>query len=167
MKLLFIVFFLIGSISASKAQFVSAELGVGGLTCSACTKAVEMSIRKLDFVQDVQMNLENTTGKITFKAGALIYIDKIAKAVENAGFSVTYLHATFSFNSLAVSNNYCFTYVGNQYQFVKVGNKTLSGNQTITFIGKDFMTAKEYKKWSKDLTPTCSTGKSELFYVTL
>ena len=102
MKLLFIVFFLIGSVFTSYAQFVSAEIGVDGLTCSACTKSVEMSLRKLDFVQDVQMNLENTNGKVTFKPGALIYIDKIAKAVDNAGFSVSYLHATFSFNSLTV-----------------------------------------------------------------
>ncbi len=57
----------------SKAQFTSAELGVDGLTCSACTRSVELSIRKLDFVKDVQMNLDNTVGQITFVPGKQIY----------------------------------------------------------------------------------------------
>src|ERR1700722_452721 len=87
---------------SSRAQFVSAKLGVDGLTCSACTRSVELSIRKLDFVKDVQMNLDNTVGQITFIPGKQISMNKIAKAVTDAGFSVRYLQATFN-TELAIS----------------------------------------------------------------
>src|SRR5579885_2179698 len=80
---------------ASNAQFTQVELGVDGLTCSACTRSVEMGLRKLDFVKDVKMNLDNTNGVITFKEGIPVSIEKLAKAVSDAGFSVRYLQATY------------------------------------------------------------------------
>jgi copper chaperone CopZ len=151
----------------SSAQFISAEIGVDGLTCSACTRSVEMSIRKLDFVQDVQMNLDNTMGTITFKTGAKIDIEKVAKAVINAGFSVRYLTAVFKTdNTITVSDNYCFAYGGDTYQFVKVSSTPLQNTTTFKFLGKEFLSSKDYKKWKADLKSQC-TGAKNLYYVTL
>lgn len=150
-----------------EAQFTSAELGVDGLTCSACTRSVEMSIRKLDFVKDVQMNLDNTKGVVTFKPGANVSIEKLAKAVIEAGFSVRYMQATFKADSaIHVSDNYCFAYGDASYQFVKVTATDLKSDMVVKFIGKEFLPAKEYKKWKADLKPMC-TGAKATYYVTL
>ena len=158
--------FLLSSYNVS-AQFVSAEIGVNGLTCSACTRSVEMGIRKLDFVQDVQMDLENTKGTITFKPGAKIDMEKVAKAVINAGFSVRYLNAVFKTeNTIQISDNYCFAYGDDTYQFVKVTAAPIQKNVTFKFLGKEFLSSADYKKWKADLKSQC-TGAKNLYYVTL
>jgi copper chaperone CopZ len=149
------------------AQFSWVQIGVDGLTCSQCSKSVEMSIRKLDFVQNVDMNLEHTEGKITFKPGAKVNVEKIAKAVVDAGFSVRYLHAGFIFENIAMTNGFCFPFEGKQYQFVKAESKNLNGEATIKFVGKKFQSNKEYKHWKADLTPVCDKSKGEILYVTL
>src|ERR1700746_2210399 len=82
------------------AQFNYALIGVDGLTCSACTRSVEMSIRKLNFVDSVTMNLEHTEGKIIFKKGAKVEVDKIAKAVIDEGFSLRSLYVGVNFDHL-------------------------------------------------------------------
>lgn len=152
---------------STKAQFTSAELGVDGLTCSACTRSVEMSLRKLDFVKDVKMNLDNTNGVITFKAGASVSIEKLSKAVVDAGFSVRYLQATFKADSVIhVSDNYCFAYGDATYQFVKVQPTEAKNDIIFKFIGRDFQNNKDYKKWKADLKPVCS-GSKKTYYVTL
>ena len=75
------------------AQFTSAKIGINGLTCSACTRSVETGLRKLSFVENVEMSLENKSGIITFKKGQKVEIEKIASAVTDAGFSVRFLTA--------------------------------------------------------------------------
>ncbi len=130
------------------AQIQSVQIGVNGLTCSQCTRSVEMSIRKLSFVKEVRMNLQNTEGEIYFNDETKVDISKIAKAVVDAGFSVRYLKAKIYFNQLSVNENYCWIYEGGYYQFIKTGNKVLDGLETLTFIGKKFMSKTEYKKWS-------------------
>lgn len=151
---------------AAKAQITEVQLGVNGLTCSQCTRNVEMQIRKLSFVKDVQMNLEHTEGKVYFKQNEKVAIDKIAKAVTDAGFSVRYLNADVAFNNTAVSSNYCYAYNGDSFQFIKTPDKTLNGTVSISFIGKEFISQKELKKWRPYMKGSCvATGKT--YYVTL
>ena len=57
------------------SQFLSAEIGVDGLTCSQCQRSVEMGLRKLDFIDDVQVNLDHTDGKIIFKSDKKINLN--------------------------------------------------------------------------------------------
>lgn len=148
------------------AQFTQAELGVNGLTCSACTRSVEMSLRKLDFVKDVQMNLDNTKGVLIFKEGSRISAERIAKAVVDAGFSVRYLQATFKTDSsLHVSENYCLALGDASYQFVKVSQAELKTGAVFKFIGKEFLPPKEYKQWKGDLKPLCKGNIT--YYITL
>lgn len=152
--------------SYSRAQFISAQIGVDGLTCSACTRSVEMSIRKLNFVQDVQMNLEHTEGTISFKSDSIIDIGKLAQAIINAGFSVRYLTAVFKTDTaINVSENYCLEYKDVVYQFISVKPGKLQNNITLTFIGKQFLPAKDLKKWKDNLKATNSGKKT--YFVTL
>lgn len=151
-----------------KAQFISAEIGVNGLTCSACSRNVEMQIRKLYFVKDVQMNLENTTGVIIFKDSAAPDMDQIAKAIVNAGFSVRYLTAVFRFapDATQPSENYCMTYHDAIYQFIKIGPYQLINPLTIKFIGREFLPKKEYLQWQDILKQACDT-RGSYYFVTI
>lgn len=147
-------------------QFTVAEIGVNGLTCSQCSRSVEMSLLKLDFVKEVQMNLENTNGKITFKKGIEVNLKKIAKAVTDAGFSVGYLRVAYSFNNLDISNPASLTNASGQFCFVNTELKTLHGEILLTVINKEFMPNQEYKKWKELIKKSCTEVKKESYYVT-
>src|ERR1700733_8966821 len=149
------------------AQFKWAMVGVNGLTCSACSRTVEMAIRKLPFVKDVQMNLDNTEGKIIFADNADVDIEKIAQAVTNAGFSVRYLNADFIFNNVNVSSGYCFSNGSYAFQFISTAAKTLNGESQITFLGPEFLPKDGMKKYKTLLVNTCSESKGKVYFVTL
>ncbi len=173
-RILPVLFFLIFIQLKSNAQFASAEIGVDGLTCSACTRSVEMSIRKLSFVDSVSMNLEHTEGKIIFKKGSKVDIEKIAKAVEDAGFSLRSLTAEITIDGLKTSNDFCWDYQNNVYHFVKMpANTELKGPVKLKFIGGEFMSNKEFKTWKIYCTSTCNSGTpanaphSKNYYVSL
>ena len=171
--LLFILFSFI-SLSSAIAQFSWAQLGVNGLTCSACSRSVEMSIRKLSFVDSVIMNLENTAGKIVFKKGAKVEIEKIAKAVTDAGFSVRSLYAGISVESISVTNDYCWNFENNTYHFIKITeSKELKGTVSLKFIGDKYMPRNEYKEWKTYIISPCvspantAIPSSKTYYVSL
>ncbi|MFT6845773.1 MAG: copper chaperone CopZ [Flavobacteriales bacterium] len=151
-QLVFVCLLTIFLPAMSFGQFQSVEIGVNGLTCSVCTRSVEMSIRKLDFIDNVVMDLSNTKGQITITKDAEVSIKAIAKAVTDAGFSVRYLHATFYFNDLSIEENYCWNYENEQYQFVKTKNQTLNGPVIVKVLGKKFLSKKEMKKWKPLIT---------------
>jgi copper chaperone CopZ len=152
----------------SFGQFKSVEFGVDGLTCSACTRSVEMSIRKLDFVEHVEMNLSNTNGKIILRKGQLVSFDAVAKAVTDAGFSVRYLNATFWFDPTIIINNGCFTFENSNYQFISDTAKNIQGAIILKFIGKQFLPSKEFKKqWNKNTKTLCENSKLKTYYVKL
>src|SRR5688572_13483114 len=81
MKSLILKGFLLLSISGFSQQFKTVEIGIDGLTCSMCSRATEMNIRKLPFVDSVAMDLTNTNGVVTFKKDTQVDLDRIAEAV--------------------------------------------------------------------------------------
>ncbi|MBI2721950.1 MAG: heavy-metal-associated domain-containing protein [Bacteroidetes bacterium] len=166
LKSAFIIALILFCVHNGFAQFSSAEIGVDGLTCSACTRAVEMSILKLNFVNDVQMNLENTTGKIIFKKGAEVNLKKIAKAITDAGFSVRYLKATYSFSNSDISTSGSLLNASGEFCFVIEESKKLNGDILLTIISKEFMPKKEYNKWKELIRKHCGEIKKEIYYVT-
>jgi len=155
----------------SKAQFKSAELNVSGLTCSMCSFATEKALRTLDFVQDVQPDLNSNLFVITFKPDKTVSIDMIQEKVKSAGFSVYKLMAVYTFNSVKISDNYGFTYQGNQYEFLNAGDKTLNGDVKLVFIDKDYVPEGEYKKMLKDShykgLANSGKGDTKVYHVTL
>jgi copper chaperone CopZ len=154
--LLFLLFLLLSE--KSIAQFQSIQIGVNGLTCSQCSRSVEMSIRKLAFVKDVRMNLEKTEAEILLTEGGTIDIAQIAKAVVDAGFSVRYLNAKIYFKQVPLSENYCWIFESKHYQFIKTVSKELNGIASVTFIGEKFMSKSEYKKWSASIKEAQGKG---------
>src|ERR1043166_9155069 len=98
----------------ARAQFQNVFIGVNGLTCSQCTRTVEMSLTKLDFVADVQMNLEHMEGKIVLAKDKKADMERIAQAVINAGFSLRYLDAELVVDNSVSATGQCFSYKGDE-----------------------------------------------------
>jgi copper chaperone CopZ len=163
-KTLLVSLLLVLGFYTTKAQFTYAEVGINGLTCSQCSRNVEMSIRKLPFVKDVEMNLAHTEGKIFFVKSGKVDIDKIAQAVRNAGFSVRYLKAGFVFGKTTGS---CFTYQGDTYSMMHVPANLPDSAATITFIGSAYQARKDFKKWQTQLGEGCKGKEGKLYYITL
>ncbi len=153
---------------SSQAQFTTAYIGVNGLTCSQCSRTVELSIRKLDFVADVQMNLEHTEGKIILKKNKKADIEKIAQAVVNAGFSVRYMHADLNMNNSVTATGTCVNYDGDQYVLTETPKSPLQGTVKLKFIGKKYQAKNEFKKAEAHMNDKCgaaTTGK--VYHVTI
>jgi copper chaperone CopZ len=63
-------------------------LTASGLTCSMCSKAIFKALSKLDFVEEVKVDIEKSIYILTFKTGKKVDIDQIKLAVTGAGFGV-------------------------------------------------------------------------------
>ena len=157
--------FLIGFTITATAQFENVYIGVNGLTCSQCSRTVEMSIRKLDFVADVEMNLEHTEGKIVLKKNKKPDMDKIAQAVVNAGFSVRYLQADLHVDNTIVASGSCFNYDGDQYVFTDAPKQPLRGELKLKFIGKKYMAKNDFKKVEAHMNDKCSNATGKVYHV--
>lgn len=156
----FLLIFCLCSVSTF-GQFSHAKIGVNGMTCSACTKSVEMSIRKLPFVDAVVMNLENNSGEITLKKGQAILIESIVKAVVDAGFSVRFLTAEYTF----ITSDFATTvYSENNYKFQFLRSKPTQKNCTLRFIGQKYQSKKEFTKYKTEF-PEIDFGKDHVYYV--
>jgi copper chaperone CopZ len=154
---IFIALFII-TISAAKAQFIKADLQVSGLTCSMCSKATEKSLRTLNFIGDIKVDLNKNVFVITFKKDVPVNFDQISKKVQNAGFFVNSLKATFDFDNVKLSDN-AFTYGGDTYKIVNGGDKTLNGPVAVTVVDKGFLSSGAYKKYSGLGSDKAGTGR--------
>lgn len=146
---------LVISITSVQAQFVKADLQVSGLTCSMCSKATEKSLRTLPFIGDVKPDLNRNLFMLTFKKDVPVNLDAISKKVQDAGFSVNKLTASFDFNNLKISNNFHFNYNGNIYHFLNVKDETLNGLTSVTLVDKNFVPTSTYKKYAAETTFSC------------
>jgi copper chaperone CopZ len=63
-------------------------LVASGLTCSMCSKAIFKSLTKLDFVEEVKVDIEKSKYVLSFKTDSKVDIAQIKKAVTDAGFGV-------------------------------------------------------------------------------
>lgn len=145
MKTIFILIATVLTFSAN-AQVSKVMLQASGLTCSMCSNSINKSLKTIDFVQNVNPNVQTSTFEITFKQGSTVDFDKLKKKVEDAGFTVASFTATVNFNNVQVKEN----------QPVKVGDKTfyilnlkdqfLSGNRQVRIVDKGFVSPKESKK---------------------
>lgn len=164
MALLFII-----SINSVQAQITKAVVGINGLTCSACSFATEKSIRQLNFVDSVNMDLVNNIATVYFSKTIKVNLDDVSKKVYDAGFSVRSLEAFFYFNQVSVSPHFCFEYANDSYNFFEVKEtQLLNGEVKLKLIAKKYMTKREYKLWKSkiDATPLCHQT-SKTYFVTL
>ncbi|HET9746495.1 MAG TPA: heavy-metal-associated domain-containing protein [Chitinophagaceae bacterium] len=145
-----------------QAQFTNASLQASGLTCSMCSKAVKVALEKVPFVQEVKVNIKSQEYAIMFKEKSDADFDALKKAVEDAGFSVASLKVTGNFNDVNVEKDKHLRIDGKNFHFVGAGGKVLNGAQTFTIVDKDFVSARDYKKYSTATKMDCiRTGKAE------
>ena len=164
-RALFIIILLCCGVFHANAQFQTVNIGVNGLTCSQCSRTVELSIRKLDFVADVQMNLEHTEGKIILKKDKKADIEKIAQAVFDAGFSVRYLYADLLVDKSVTASTSCINYKGDQYVITNASNTPPAGTVKLTFIGKKYMPKNSLKKMPEVMENKCGSVSGKTYYV--
>jgi len=157
-----IAFVIVAFVTVSlQAQFSKATLQASGLTCSMCSKAVKVALEKVPFVQEVKVDIKKQEYTILFKENNNADFDALKKAVEDAGFSVASLKVTGSFSDVSVQKDKHLQLDGKNFHFVNSGNKMLSGEQTLTIVDKDFLSAKDYKKYSAATKMDCmKTGKT-------
>jgi copper chaperone CopZ len=154
---IFILFLILGT-GTAHAQFTKAELQVSGLTCSMCSKATEKALRTLEFVGDIKTDLNHNVFMITFKSGSPVNLGQISKKVQNAGFSVNNLKATFNFSGVKLNSN-SFSYQGDTYMIINGVNKPLTGPVAITVVDKGFAPSSVYKKYAGQNLEGVKTGK--------
>jgi copper chaperone CopZ/sulfur carrier protein ThiS len=145
-KFFFFTCLLIG-VSAS-AQFKSATLQASGLTCAMCSNAINKSLKTLSFIESVESDIKTSSFLINFKDGADINFDQLRKKVEDAGFSIAKLQVVTNFNNVSVQSDQSVTVAGKQLYFLAVKNQQLTGEKVITIVDKNFLPAKEYKKYA-------------------
>jgi copper chaperone CopZ len=142
------------------SKIISAEIGVNGLTCSMCSRSVELAIKKLGFVESVEMDLEKANAIIKFKSEAIIDFKKIANAVKDAGFSVRFLKLNLD-EFPKLDNN---TITINQNVIQIYGNLISNAEQkavTLTLFGNDYMEKKQLKKLQTQYTINISKNKTK------
>jgi copper chaperone CopZ len=148
MKKLFLSLTLLLSVLFGQAQFSKARLQATGLTCAMCSNAINKALQKIAFIESVSPDIKNSTFDIVFKKNAEVDIDALRKAVEDAGFFVGGLNLTGNFRDLMVGNDEKVKLGKNNLQFLDVSKQTLNGEKTIRVLNKEYVTAKEYKKYS-------------------
>ncbi|RYG06427.1 MAG: heavy-metal-associated domain-containing protein [Chitinophagaceae bacterium] len=157
------VLYLIFSLSAASAsaQFKTANLTASGLTCAMCTRAINQALDKLSFIESVNPNIETSTFEIRFKQGASVNFDAMRDAVEDAGFSISKLAVKTEFQNAAVKNDTHLRIGDKTFHFLKVSQSTLNGEKALVIVDKDFLPAKDYRKYSTATTMSCvKTGKA-------
>jgi len=143
------------------SQFSKASLQASGLTCSMCSKAVKVALEKVSFVKEVKVNIKSQEYAITFKENADVDFDALKKAVEDAGFSVASFKVTGNFSEVNIQTDKHLQLDGKNFHFINSGDKVLNGEQTFTIVDKDFLSAKDYKKYSAATKMECiKTGKA-------
>ncbi|RQO31868.1 hypothetical protein DBR32_03425 [Taibaiella sp. KBW10] len=160
---------LISLAGSSYAQFQSVKIGVDGLTCSQCSRSVEMQLRKLDFVKDVKMDLSHTEGLLSLKPNKKVAFHQIAKAIENAGFSVRYIKTSFKTDAISTKGTNCFTFKTDAYialDPVPETQKVIS----MELVGQGMSTKQLYKKNQKKIEAMqadCAAGAEHKYYYIL
>jgi copper chaperone CopZ len=143
------------------AQFTKATLKASGLTCSMCSKAVKVALEKVDFVQEVKVDIKSQDYILVFKQSDHVEFDALSKAVEDAGFSVASLKASGNFTDVKAAKDSHAKVGGLNIHFLNGTEESLSGEKTITIVDKNFLSAKEFKKYANTTKHPCvQTGKA-------
>lgn len=157
-------FLLITSFRAT-AGLTWIDVGVNGLTCSLCSRSVEKSILQLPFIDRVEMNLEDTEGRLYLKSDATVDFKQIARAVEKAGFSVRFMTATFSFDDMVISENGSFYFQDNLFQWIGYQSALVKGAIELKLLDEDYLPRREADEWQKKFNDPERTGNQPIIHV--
>lgn len=134
------------AVKVSAQQISTADLQVTGLTCSMCSNATQKSLETLNFISSVKPDLNKNIFVLTFKKDANINLDLVRKKVQDAGFSVGGLTASFNFNQVKIDDKGQAVVDGNVYRFVNAKSKTLNGTVKASVVDKNFISGSAFKK---------------------
>jgi len=161
MKKLFCIVLIVLAGFSSHAQFTKASLQATGLTCAMCSNAINKALLEVPFVESVKPDIKNSAFNMVFKQGQKVEIDALRKAVEDAGFSVGSLKMTGNFKEVKIENDKHIEIADETFHFLNVDEQVLDGEKTITVVDKNFLTAKQFKKFSNATKMSCvQTGKT-------
>ena len=161
MKKLFCIVLIVLAGFSSHAQFTKASLQATGLTCAMCSNAINKALLQVPFVESVKSDIKNSAFNMVFKQGQKVEIDALRKAVEDAGFSVGSLKMTGNFKEVKIENDKHIEIADEIFHFLNVDEQVLDGEKTITVVDKNFLTAKQFKKFSNATKMSCvQTGKT-------
>jgi copper chaperone CopZ len=149
----------------AKAQFTKAELQVSGLTCALCAKATEKALKTLPFIGEIKTDLIRNTFLLTFKSGEQVNFDQISKKVQDAGFFVNSLKATFDFTSVKVADNH-FSYGGDTFQLMNA-IKSPEGQVAVTIVDKGFAPKSVSKKYLGQIANASTSNAGRLYHVAI
>jgi copper chaperone CopZ len=71
--------------SYSSAQIEEVKIGIDGLTCNLCAITLERSLRRVDGVENVRVEVGDEAVAVRLKAGVPFNRDQFNAAVKNAG----------------------------------------------------------------------------------
>jgi copper chaperone CopZ len=131
------------------AGFEKLEIKIIGLTCSMCSYSVENAIKKLPYVDKIEMELNSNIASVYIKKMASPDIMEIVNKVYEAGFSVkeTFAYYTFTesqiINGVLTEEPYSFTFISNEKSIVE-------GFVKLRILNKKCIPNKEYKKLNKE-----------------
>lgn len=134
------------AVNVSAQKISSADLQVTGLTCSMCSNATQKSLETLNFISSIKPDLNKNIFVLTFKQDANVNLDLVRKKVQDAGFSVGGLTASFNFNDVKIDDKGQAIIDGNVYRFVNAKSKTLNGTVKASIVDKDFISGNAFKK---------------------
>ena len=161
MKKLLLPLIIALSTVSSQAQFTKATLQATGLTCAMCSNAINKALQKVSFVESVKADIKNSSFSIVFKTGTQADIDALKDAVEDAGFSIGSLKLLGSFSEVKIEKDKHIKIGNENFHFLNADGQVLTGEQTITVVDKNFVTEKQYKKYSATTKMSCmQTGKA-------
>jgi copper chaperone CopZ len=143
---IFSIIMLFFAVNVSAQQITTADLQVTGLTCSMCSNATQKSLETLNFISSVKPDLNKNIFVLTFKKDANINLDLVRKKVQDAGFSVGGLTASFNFNQVKIDDKGQAVVDGNVYRFVNAKSKILNGTVKASVVDKNFISGSAFKK---------------------
>jgi copper chaperone CopZ len=146
----------------ANAQITKASLQASGLTCSMCSKAVKLALEKVSFVEKVQVDIKNQQYNITLKEGQAFELDDLGKAVADAGFSVAKLTVTAKLDQKQLEKDEHLKIGSHTFHVLNAGKQVVNGETTLTVVDKNFVSAKDFKKYSGMSKMQCvQTGRME------
>ena len=128
------------------SQIDTVRIRVIGLTCSSCSKSVEEKLIHVPFVKFVQMNLNRNEATILVDFSMPVNWNLLAKAVNDAGFSVgACIVPGCKGDSYKMNNKPC------DENYFYVGDITMAGiaKPYYSLVGKYFLDKKMYKEWQQ------------------
>jgi copper chaperone CopZ len=132
------------------------QISISGLTCSQCSRSVEMQLKKVKSVSSIEMDLKNTEAKVALKKGVNIDYKEIAQAVYNAGFSIDQFIVNFPKSYILSNTNSCIKTKDGELLIVNDENNINFDKSlfTVKFLGKPFSIDKinKNKKWCSGST---------------